>query len=76
MLDDVIEVLKMFPDEAVDAAVLQDCLKGAILAPVHSHRATDRDIVYVGNGELGNLWLKDMCDVIMEYQNSVGPAHG
>ena len=76
MLDDVVEVSKMFPDKVVDATVLQDHLKGAVLALVHSRGATDGHVIYVENGELGTLWLKDMCDVIVEYWNSIGPTHG
>ena len=76
MLDDAVEVLKMFPDKAADATVLCNYLKGAVLALGHSHGAVDGHVVYVGNGELGNLQLKDVHDIVMEYQNSVGPTHG
>ena len=75
-LDDVVEVLEMLPDKAVDAAVLQYCLEGAILALIRSCGATDGHVVDVGNGELRNLWLKDMCDIVVENWNSIGPTHG
>ena len=35
----------MLPDKAADAAVLWDCLEGAVLALIHSHGATDGHIV-------------------------------
>ena len=66
----------MLPDEAADAAVLQDCLEGAIWPLIHSCGAMDGHVVNVGNVELRNLWLKDMCDIIMENRNSIGPTHG
>ena len=71
-----VQVLKMLPDEVEDAIVLRDCPEGATLALIHSHGAVDGHIIDVGNGELGNLQLKDMCDIVMENQNSVGPTHG
>ena len=75
-LDDAVEVLKMLPDEAADTAVLWDCLEGAVLALIHSCGVADVHVVDVGNGELGNLWLKNMSNVIVENWNSIGPTHG
>lgn len=67
---------EMVPDKVVNAIVLWDCLESAILALICSCRATDRHVVDVGNGELGNLQLKDMCDIVVEHWDSVGPTHG
>ena len=66
----------MLPDKVADAAVLRDCLEGAVQALIHRCGAVDGHIVDVGNGELGNLQLEDMCDVIVKNWNGVGPTHG
>ena len=75
MLDDAVEVLKMLPDEATNAAVLWDCLKGAVGGLVSCCRPSDGDIVDVGDSVLGNLQLKDMHHVVMEDGDSVSPTH-
>ena len=67
MLDNAVEVLKMLPNEAVDATVLQDGLEGAIGTLVSRCGTTNRDVVDVGDCVLGNLWLKDVHYIVMEY---------
>ena len=75
MLDDAVEVLKMLPNEAADAAVLQDCLEGVIGGLVSCCGTMDGDIIDVGDRVLGNLQLKDVHHVIMEDGDSVRPTH-
>ena len=58
----------MFPDKVADAAVLQDHLEGAVLALVCGHRAADRHIVYVGNGEPRNIRLKSVMTQLYEVE--------
>ena len=48
MLDDVVEVLKVLPDEVADPAVLWDCLEGAVGSLVSRCGTLDGDIVYWG----------------------------
>ena len=67
MLDDVVEVLKVLPDEAADAAILWDCFEGAVWGLVSHYRTMNGYIVNVGDCVLGNLWLKDVHYIIMEY---------
>ena len=57
----------MLPDEAADPTVLQDCLEGAIGGLVSRHGTLDGDVVNVGDCVLGNLWLKDVHYIVMEY---------
>ena len=75
MLDDVVEVLKVLPDEAADPAVLRDCLEGPVGGLVSRCRTSDRDIVNVGDRVLGNLWLKDVRHIIVEDGDSISPTH-
>ena len=75
MLDDVVEVLKVLPDEVVDPAVLWDCLEGAVNGLVSRCGTTNGDVVDVGDHVLRNLQLKDVCHVVMEDGDSVSPTH-
>ena len=75
MLDDVVEVLKMLPDEVTNATVLQDGLEGAIGGLVSHCGTSDGDVVDVGDHVLGNLWLKDVHYIVVEYGDSVSPTH-
>ena len=65
----------MLPDEAANAAVFQDCLEGAIGGLVSQCGTTDWDIIDVGDCVLRNLWLKDVCYVVMEDRDSISPTH-
>lgn len=65
----------MLPDEVENAAVLQDGFEGTIGGLVHGHRAANGHIVDVWYSILGNFWLKDMQNVIMEYRYCMGPTH-
>ena len=56
----------MLPNEAVDATVLKDGLKGAIGSLVSHCRTMHGDIIDVGDCVLGNLQLKDVHHIIME----------
>ena len=75
MLDDAVEVLKMLPDKATNATVLQDCLKAVVRGLVSHWGTLDGDIIDVGDCVLGNLRLKDMHHIIMEDGDSVSPTH-
>ena len=75
MLDNAVEVLKMFPNEMADPAVFRNGFKGSIIALVCGHGTMDGYIVYVGYNELGNLQLKDMHNIIVEYWYFVSPTH-
>ena len=75
MLDDVVEVLKVLPDKAVDPTVLWDCRKGAISGLVSRCGTSDGDIVDVGDRVLRNLWLKDVHHIVMEDGDSISPTH-
>ena len=57
MLDNVVEVLKVLPDETVDATILQDHFEGAIGGLVSHCRTVIGYVVNVGDCVLGNLWL-------------------
>ena len=65
----------MFPDKAVDTAVLRDCLEGAISGLVSRCRTTNGDVVDVGDHVLRNLRLKDMCHIVVEDGDVVSPTH-
>ena len=65
----------MLPNKAVDAAVLQDCLEGAVRGLVSCCRTADGDIVNIGDHVLGNLQLKDVHHVIVEDGDSISPTH-
>ena len=75
MLHYVVEVLKVLPDEVADAAVLQDGLEGAIRGLVSHCGTTNGDIINVGDHVLGNLWLKNVCHIVVEDGNCVSPTH-
>ena len=75
MLDNAVEVLKMLPDEAMNAAVLWDGLEHAIRGLVHRCGTTNGDIVDVGDHVLRNLRLKDVCHVVVEDGDSISPTH-
>ena len=74
-LDDAVEVLKMLPDEATNATVLQNCFKGAVGGLVSCCGTTNGDVVDVGDCVLRNLWLKDVRHVVVEDGDSVSPTH-
>ena len=59
----------------VDAAVLWDGLEGAVGGLVSCCGTANGDIVDVGDCVLGNLWLKDVCHVVVEDGDSVSPTH-
>ena len=65
----------MLPDEAVDPAVLQDCLEGAVGGLVSRCGSTNGDVVNVRDCVLGNLQLKDVRYVVVEDGDSVSPTH-
>ena len=65
----------MLPDEAANAAVFRDCLEGAVGGLVSHCRTSDGDIVDVGDSVLGNLWLKDVCYVVVEDGDRISPTH-
>ena len=65
----------MLPDEATNATVLQDCFEGAIRGLVSHCGTTNGDIVNVGDHVLRNLWLKDVCHIVMEDGDSISPTH-
>ena len=65
----------MLPDEVADTAVLRDGLKLAIGGLVSCCGTSDGDIIDVGDRVLGNLWLKDVHYIVVEYGDSVSPAH-
>ena len=65
----------MLPDEAADAAILQDCFEGAVRCLVSHCRTMNGYIVDVGDRVLGNLQLKDVCYVIMENGDCISPTH-
>ena len=67
MLDHEVEIWEMFPNKVADATVFWDCLKGSVIVLVCGHRTTDGYIVYVGDSELGNLCLKYVHIIIVEY---------
>ena len=75
MLDDAVEVLKMLPDEATNAAVIRDCFEGAIGGLVSHCGTSDGDIVNVPDHVLGNLRLKDAHHIIMEDGDHISPTH-
>ena len=76
VLHDMIDALEMFPDEPANAWVVWYAFLCAIRKKVMSFRAMDRDVVDVGNGGIGNLWLKDASDIIMKNRDGVSPTHG
>ena len=65
----------MLPDKVADLTVLWDGFKGAIGGLVCSCGATNRHVIDVWYSVLGNLWLKDMHNIIMEYGYYIGPTH-
>ena len=65
----------MLPDEAANATVLQDCLKGAVGGLVSCCGTANGDIVDVGDCVLGNLQLKDVHHIVMEDGDSISPTH-
>ena len=65
----------MLPDEAANAAVLQNCFEGAVGGLVSRCGTSDGDIINVGDRVLGNLRLKDVRHVIVEDGDRVSPTH-
>ena len=74
-LHDVVEVLKMFPDKMPDAWVALDTLFSAVGEYIPLRRAAYRDVVYVGDGCVGDFWLENISDVVMKDRNGISPAH-
>ena len=71
----MVEVLEVLPDEVVNAAILQDGFEGAIGGLVCRCRATNGDIVDIGDHVLGNLQLKDVHYIVMENGDCISPTH-
>ena len=65
----------MLPDQATNAAVLQNCFEHAVRGLVSHCGTSDGDVINVGDGVLGNLWLKDVRYVIVEDGDSISPTH-
>ena len=69
MLNDVVEVLKMFPNKAPDAWIFWNCFFFAIVLRIACGRAA---YGYVIDVRLSYVWYfgsKDVCDVVMEYRD-------
>ena len=65
----------MLPDKVADAAVLQDGFEGTVGGLVHGCGAKNGHIINVWYSILGNVWLKDMCNIIVEYGYCICPTH-
>ena len=66
----------MFPHESPYSGVRCDRLVGPILSPIVVLRALDWDVVEVGQGQVRNLGLQDVRNVLVENGHRVGPPHG
>jgi hypothetical protein len=75
-LHNVIETLKVLPDKSTDAWVGGNALLGTVGKYIPPLGSSDRDVVDVRNCGVGDFGLEDMGDVVMEYGDGVGPAHG
>ena len=57
MLDYMVNVLEVLPDEPADAWVLGDAFFCAVRKYISSVRATDRDVIDIWNCYIWDLWL-------------------
>ena len=75
MLHYLINILEVFPNEAVNAAIFWNSLEDSIIILISRCRATNRYIVDIWNGIFWNFRLKDVSYIIVEYGNCVCPSH-
>ena len=70
------EVSKVLANEETNTGVLWATLKVAIWHAMCVLGVFDWDIVDERNGEVGYLVAEDVCNVVTEDGNRVGPPHG
>jgi hypothetical protein len=68
------EVVEVLPNEASDAGIFRDDLKGAILKLVVSRQAFDGAVIGEQESGVQNLGLENEGDVAMEDCHGIGPA--
>ena len=75
-LNHPIEALKVLPHKPSYAGVVGVRLEAAVRKFVSGRWAPNRDIVDERNGGVWDLWLEDVCDVVVEDRDRICPSHG
>lgn len=68
------DVIQMFPNEAVDLWVSWNGLVPTILSLIACCRPFDAGVVHKGNSSVQDLGLKDKEDVTIKYCDSTCPS--
>jgi hypothetical protein len=74
-LYDSVDVLEVLPNEAANAGVLNNCLKGSVESLISRSGAFDRDIIREGLCQMRDLRTENMRDIALEYRRGVCPSH-
>jgi hypothetical protein len=74
VVQDVVDIIKMFPYEPVDAWVSRNGLKPSILSFVVCHGALNTTVVHKRPGDVWDLLFQDKGDIFMEDCTSIGPS--
>jgi hypothetical protein len=73
-VENAMEVVEVLPNEASDARIFGDNLKGAILKLVASQQAFDGAVISKRESSVQNLRLENEGDIAMEDCHGIGPA--
>ena len=68
-LHDPIEVLEVFPDKSAYARIVWYAFFGAVRKEILLHGTSDRNVVDIWNGSVGDFGLEYAGDVVVEYRN-------
>ena len=74
-LYDSVEVLEMFPDEAANKWIFGNGFIRSVGLDIACRRTFQRNIVDIRNRNVHDFGLQDKRDVIVKYQNGIGPTH-
>jgi len=75
VLDDVVEVLKVFSDKVVHSWMVGYVFSSTVSEAVLACWAADQDVIDVRYCSVGYFGLQNMGNVIMKNRNRVSPAH-
>ena len=75
-LNHPIEALKVLPHKSSYAGVVGMRLKAAVRKFVSGRWTPNWDVVDERNGGVGDFWLEDVGDVVVEDRYRIRPSHG
>ena len=71
----LINILEVFPNEALNAAIFQNSLEDSVIVLISRCRAMNRYIINIWNSIFWNFRLKDVSYIIMKYRHCIRLSH-